>query len=172
VVLESTNVGGLRFANVEIPAGARIDAAYVEVHVYHSDDPRLYLYAEAADDAADFSARRPDLATRGTAFARWEGDDIGEGWRRSPDIANLVQESIDRPGWESGNAFALLMQPAGGRFRFRGWDYGEGEYAARLHVEYSLAATPMPTATRDVREFIYPLKIDVIGEIILRTSRD
>jgi hypothetical protein len=45
VVLESTNVGGLRFANVEIAAGARIDAAHVEVHVYHSDDPRLYFYA-------------------------------------------------------------------------------------------------------------------------------
>jgi hypothetical protein len=88
------------------------------------------------------------------AFARWEGDGIGEGWRRSPDIANLVQESIDRPGWESGNAFALLMQPAGGRFRLRGWDYGEGEYAARLHAEYSLAATPTPTATPtpEVRE--------------------
>lgn len=78
---QTTNVGGLRFANVEIPSGARIDAAYIEAYVYHSDDPRLYLFAEAADDAADFSARRPDLSGRGEAFTRWEGDDIGEGWR-------------------------------------------------------------------------------------------
>lgn len=138
VVLESTSWGGLRFSDLPVPQGARIVSANVEVLIAYRDDPSLYIYAQDTDNAADFSASGPRTRAGMRYFVRWYADSIGEGWRTSPDLAPLIQEVVDQPGWRSGNALVLLWQNAGGRLRFRQWDHDGGLSAARLHVVYQV----------------------------------
>jgi hypothetical protein len=132
------NRPGWRFAQVDVPQGARIESAYLEVYVDQRDDPSMYLYAEAVDDAPDFSNAGPQYRTWGDVHALWDADDVGFGWHQSPDIAALIQEVVARPGWGSGNAIAILAQPVGGgRVHIRQWDHEAGRFAARLMIHYS-----------------------------------
>jgi hypothetical protein len=57
----------------------------------------------------------------------------------SPDIAAVVQEIVDRPGWASGQAMAFFLdgdevQNIDGY----SWDYNSGQYAPRLYIEYTV----------------------------------
>lgn len=129
---------GWRFTQIDVPQGARIDSAYLEVYVDERDDPSMYLYAQAVDDAPDFADSGPQYRTWGRAHALWDTDDLGFGWHQSPNISALIQEVVDRPGWASGNAIAILAQPiGGGRVHLRQWDYEQGRFAARLTIQYS-----------------------------------
>jgi hypothetical protein len=132
--------GGLRFVDLQIPQGARITTAYIQLHVMDlHDDPSLNIYAEATDDAADFSSELAPLRARTDGAVRWNGSDLGEGWARSPDLASVIQEVVDREGWQPGNAIALLLEGvSGGGLAFSQWDREMGAYAARLTVMYEI----------------------------------
>ena len=52
----------------------------------------------------------------------------------------MLQEIIDRPGWASGNAIALVLGGSGSRVA----DSAEGGYDTRLHVEFEFAGDRPP----------------------------
>jgi hypothetical protein len=54
--------------------------------------------------------------------------------QRTPDLAWVVQEVVDRPGWASGNALALLVTGRGHRTAVA--YEGGAARAAVLHVDY------------------------------------
>jgi serine protease len=141
---------GLRFTRVALPEGARVVRASLEVNVFGFDDPRLFVYAEDNDRAADFSRSPPLERELTTASVRWSASNIGGGWQSSPDLAPIIQEVVSRPGWAPGDPIALILHNDGGQLRFRQWDYGHGPYAARLHLVYTeesgTTASPTPTA--------------------------
>jgi hypothetical protein len=134
--------GGLRFVDLKIPQGARITTAYFQLHMMDlHDDPSLNIYAEATDDAADFSSGLVPLRAHTDKAVSWNGSDLGEGWARSPDLASVIQEVVDREGWQPGNAIALLLEGVpGGGVAFSQWDREMGAYAARLTVIYEVVA--------------------------------
>jgi hypothetical protein len=132
------NRPGWRFVQVDIPQGAQIESAYLNVCVDQRDDPSMYLYAQPVDDAPDFSTSGPQYRAWGRAHVLWDADDVGFGWHQSPNVAALIQEVVDRQGWGSGNAIAILAQPiGGGRVHMRQWDYEAGRFAARLTIQYT-----------------------------------
>jgi hypothetical protein len=152
MIMDSGNWGGLRFTDLPIPQGARITSAYLQVRVDYRDDPALYIYVQAADDAHGFSQAGPQGRQRGSSYTRWQAKDVGDGWVNTPDLATLVQEIVDRPGWSPGNAIAFLWWPtSGSRLHVRQWDFDSGNSAARLIVRYEggdggeATATPAPT---------------------------
>ncbi len=107
---------GLRFQNVAIPKGAKIDSAFFVVVSHEAktadDVARLTIYAEATDNAATFN--ETDLITDrvGTnAKVAWTVDEEWGLWttERSVDISSVVQEIVDRDGWVSGNAIAFIV---------------------------------------------------------------
>lgn len=103
---------GLRFANVVVPRGAIIHTAKLVVDVVDdsSESPKLDILAEAADDAVDFlSDADVTSRTRTAASVSWSDDNIGQGIKRSPDIAAVLQEVVNRPGFLSGNAIVLFL---------------------------------------------------------------
>ena len=55
--------------------------------------------------------------------------------QRTPNLAPVVQEIIDQPGWLTGNAVALTIAGTGVRTA-RSFDFGSG--APLLHVEYTI----------------------------------
>lgn len=146
-------VVGLRFRDVEVPSRARITSAHVQFHVDEAgtEPTSLMIAAHASDDAPPFRDVPHDIGLRPTtnASVTWEpppwgtvGADGEE--QRTPDLTRVLQELVDRPGWEAGNAIAVLISGTGQRVA-ESFD-GNPERAPLLHVEYA------PTVVLDVIE--------------------
>ena len=104
-----------RFQNVTIPQGAKIDSAVLIVFAHEDEtaEARVTVYAEATDDSPMFSETEAiDDRTRTNNSFRWIIDEDWTMWQpyHSPNLASVVQEVIDRPGWQSGNSLTLFMQ--------------------------------------------------------------
>ena len=156
---------GLRFADIRIPRGTPIQAAYLQ---FTAGPPRteptdLTLHAELAGDAVAFTDVRQNISVRQRTAAsvnwspepwevasRWPGARVPDAAyessvrQRTPDLAALIQEVVDRPDWHDGNAVVLLISGSGQRIA---WSYGAArqelrlERAPRLYIEL---AEPSP----------------------------
>ena len=103
---------GVRFPGVAVPRGAIVLAAHFEPSTIAFDDPDVILYLHDHDDAPDFAdvADEDVLSrTRTTASTVWDATNVGSGYVPSPDISAAVQEVVDRAGWASGQAMALVV---------------------------------------------------------------
>ena len=140
---QPTDIVGIRFAGVTIPQGASVTEAYIQFQVdeLNSGAASLTIEAETTDDAAPFTAAAFDISSRPrtTASALWTPPDwttIGERGpdQRTVDISAVIQEIVDRPGWASGNALAVIISGSGTRTAeaFEGDPAG----APTLHVEF------------------------------------
>lgn len=173
---------GLRFQNLCIPKGARIDSAFIEVHSHEAktaeDVAELTIYGNDVDHAETFT--EDALITDRTytnAVVEWT---VAEEWglwtkHRTPDLSSIVQELVDRDGWDAGNAIAFIIE---GRNQgasevenareFESYEYiadpedgGDGqnkpERVPRLYVYYS---SPNVTSVREVfTPAVEPLKV-------------
>ena len=135
---------GLRFANINIPQGATILSARLEV--YSASQPQWiaisFQYAgEASDNSAPFSAgskpsQRPLTAARvnHSSSVNWNANT----WYQLDDIRVIVQEIINRPGWQSGNSLSIILRGTGtayGRKFVRAFE-GGATGAVRLIITY------------------------------------
>ncbi len=107
---------GMRFSNVQVPEGATITSARLEVRAASSDKGKVtfYLHAEASDDATAFTETSRNISTRPLSRARQSWSPAA--WVRGntygiSGLQNELQEVIDRPGWKRGNALALVIKP-------------------------------------------------------------
>jgi ASPM-SPD-2-Hydin domain-containing protein len=145
---------GLRFIGVAIPQGAQIASAYVQFKAAEtgSTATTLTIQGEDADDAAPFAATtanfssRPRTATSSSwSPPAWNAvNEVGTAQQTS-DIAGVVQEIVTRPGWASGHALVLVITGTGKRVA-KSFD-GDAAGAPLLHVVYTAAGSPTPTAT-------------------------
>lgn len=118
-------VVGMRFAAVAIPPGSQVVAAHIQfsaLEVTTGAPASLSVRAQAVDDAPGFNDVLADLSSRPTtaAAASWQpGDWPTAGERgdaeRTTDLSPVIQEVIDRPGWASGQAIAILVTGQGRR---------------------------------------------------------
>ncbi len=127
--LELVNDGGdqtvgLRFNGLYIPQGAEISNAWLQ---FTADETSygacsLLIRAQAADDAPLFKKLKYDLSLRQLTsnFISWQPDNwtiVGEAGlsQRSPNLAAVLQEVVDRPGWQAGNSVAFAITGTGRR---------------------------------------------------------
>jgi len=133
---------GLRFARVSIPPGALITRGHVEFKVDEttSEPTTLLIEGEAADDAAVFTNTAGNVSSRPrtSAFARWAPGswDTAGAMQKTPDLSTVIQEIVDRPGWQRNNALVLLIGGSGRRVAVS-FD-GEPTGAPRLHLRYRM----------------------------------
>ncbi len=115
---------GLRFTTLGIPQGAAITKAYVQFMADETDDEvtSLVLRAEASDSAAAFDETDNDLSDRtvSTATVDWSPaawTTVGDAGvaQRTPDLSALVQEAVNRAGWSTDSALAVLITGSGKR---------------------------------------------------------
>jgi hypothetical protein len=118
---------GVRFRNIEIPAGSLILGAYIQFAVDNNNknfDPcDLTIQAEQSGNPAPYDSNNPFNISSRAAFLTtvdWSIPNgswmvIGEagGDQRSPDIASLISEIIAQPDWASGNAMAFMISGTG-----------------------------------------------------------
>lgn len=169
---DSTQTIGLRFAPLGVPAGAKIVAAHLELAVAEasSEATSLQIGAEAADSAPPFTEARGDLSARPLAPTRvqwaprpwladktdgggYDGSTASAGFvappamERSPDLSEVVQDLVDRPGWTPDSAAALLITGRGRRVATAFDD--DPTAAPRLVVSYRPPVGAQPEVTID-----------------------
>jgi Peptidase family C25/Propeptide_C25 len=142
-------MAGMVFRNINVPPGAEIISAHLKICAYddHLNDV-VYgaIQAEAADDADAFGQFRSiGLLSRTQASVNWDIVEpwTAQTWYESPDIANVIQEVVNRSGWTTGSAVAILYstrQRQGGYRYFCSYDRG-GDYAPKLDITYAVDGT-------------------------------
>ncbi|MCW8984000.1 MAG: DNRLRE domain-containing protein, partial [Thermoanaerobaculales bacterium] len=140
--------GGIRFSGISIPQGALINRATLTVRMYTSsstyDDINCTVHAHDTDDAPDFADDTTILARPMTTGVPWVVANAGLTWQ-SIDVASEIQAIVDRGGWSSGNALALLLigkSDYSAFARFASYDYSSGAYRPRLSIDWSINQTP------------------------------
>lgn len=114
---------GLRFRNLPMPQGAVVVDAFLDFTTDStaSDQPTsLVIHGLALDDPSEYSYVDHAISAqpRTTQAVAWNDLPI---WQtldevhRSPDLRTVVQEIVDRPGWTSGKALALVISGSGWR---------------------------------------------------------
>ncbi|MFK7860275.1 MAG: PilC/PilY family type IV pilus protein [Granulosicoccus sp.] len=151
-VQAGTDTWALRFDELNIPRGATINSATLDVisRGNYYGTSTLEIVGEATDDSAplraipgDFTSRsNPGKAT--TAKVTWNaGDWYGNDWGRytysSPNLNTIVSEITDRPGWCGGNALTLIVDVAGVDRAARSHD-NDPYLAPVLQIDYSPAS--------------------------------
>jgi hypothetical protein len=142
-VLSTGYIGGLLFRGVNIPPGATVTSAYINLVPLTYDDPDVTIRgefnpADFAETANNFGSR-----TKTTAGVSWVASDIGlEEYAASPDISPVLQEIIDTEGWATGDDLALFLIHNGGAGSFAFAAYENTTYGPpQLVVEWTIAAT-------------------------------
>jgi hypothetical protein len=140
---------GLRFRGVEIPNGAQIVSAYLQLYAGMTEKSAALVQAQATGNAADFGPDQPGVVTRKRTQASvawdWQGDEPEDTWTSSPDLQPIIQEIVNRPDWSSGNAIALIYDgknTLGSGTYFRSWE-ADPQRAAKLQITYRPASGTM-----------------------------
>ena len=145
---------GLRFTDLSIPQGAVITNAYIQFQADETGrtSTNLTIAAHDTNSASAFSNDSGDISQRPrtTARATWQPpawNTVGEAGsaQRTTNLAAVVQEVVNRSGWNSGNDMAFIISGTGKRVAesYEGSSTG----APLLHVEYQTATDPTPTDT-------------------------
>ncbi|MEE4662021.1 MAG: VWA domain-containing protein, partial [Halieaceae bacterium] len=114
---------GLRFTDLQVPQGAKILSAYLELYAEDDadDDPTtVRIEIQNTDDAEQFTNNNGTVDGRSWgAQTDWS---FSNRWReersyRSSDIGSLVQSVVNRGGWDIGNAMAFRLRKQSGENR-------------------------------------------------------
>ncbi|MFN0216900.1 MAG: PhoX family protein, partial [Saprospiraceae bacterium] len=145
-------VVGMRFTGLSIPKGALITKAYIQFQVdatnKNTDPCNLWITAEDADNPATFDLTPFNITSRAklTDTVLWtipagSWNMVGQNGadQRSADISVLVQQLVNRSGWNLGNAMSFVIGGTGTREAesFDGLPAG----APKLIVEFITAQT-------------------------------
>ena len=142
-------VVGLRFPGINIPVGAVINNAYIQFYADEilSVPTDLTIHGEAIDDAPAFanslhniSARLRTTAAVSWTPAPWISKDVAGPDQRTPNLAPVIQEIMNRPGWSGGNALALIITGTGERAA-KSYD-GDPSGAPSLYISFSVPTAP------------------------------
>ncbi len=147
-------VVGLRFSAVTVPPKAQILAAWVQFSVDEtgSDAAVLMIRGEAADQAALFAETTRNISSRIATLAAvswspgaWSSTGAAGTAQRTSDLARILQEIVDRPGWKAGNPVALTISGSGHRVAVA--RDGSSSAAPLLHVEYTAVKNRAPSVS-------------------------
>ncbi|MGH9957513.1 MAG: right-handed parallel beta-helix repeat-containing protein [Pyrinomonadaceae bacterium] len=138
-------VVAMRFANITIPKRATITNAYIQFTAKEqtwTKPASLILRAQASDSSAVFTTTAFNLSSRPltSASVSWSPvvwSVVGEAntKERTPNLASVIQEVVNRSGWISGSSIAVIVKGSGHR---TAWAYdGSTSRAPLLHIEFA-----------------------------------
>src|SRR6266511_3736386 len=167
---------GMRFNGIGIPRNATITNAYVQfvASEVQSSPTQLTIQAQAADNALTFGSKKSDLSLRPrtTAATLWSVDPwmaVGDSKRaeRTPSLAAVIQEVVNRSGWANGNSIALIVTGTGQRVA-KSFDAASGASAPVLNVEWQISSqtNAAPTVSIDpVADVTLPAGTSLSGHV-------
>ncbi len=145
---------GIRFPGIAIPQGASIIDAYIEFQAEETDSvaTSVVLAAEAIDDGLPFTEAQNDITSRTItgASVAWSNispwNTVGEK-HHTPNLGSVVQEVVNRAGWQSGNALVVIITGTGKRIA-ESYD-GSASGAPRLVVSFTTDNDNLPPVITD-----------------------
>jgi hypothetical protein len=150
---------GLRFNGITIPQGANIRSAYIEFQAdeSHSAQTDLIFHGEDADNAQTFVNATNNITLRDTTGASvvwnnvpaWVKDQTGTADYRTPNLAAVIQEIVNRTLWSKGNSLAIIITGTLGSKRVAESFNGVSAAAPRLYVEFVGGSPNMPPQADD-----------------------
>ena len=143
---------GLRFRGITIPRNATIRHAHLQFKVdeVNTEGTALTIRGQATDNAPAFSTSRGGISARPVTKAAisWKPASwttIGKmgADQRTPGIASIIQEIVNRSGWSSGNSLVIIVRGSGERTA-EAFD-GDKAGAPLLHIEFTSSGVEQPT---------------------------
>lgn len=132
---------GFRFTGFNIPAGATILQAYLEVYFYADIyEFKVNIYAEDnASPSSFYIGWMPRQRPKTSAYTTWNTT-LSSGWNQTPDFASVIQELVDTYG--ALDTIVILMEGANDKWSTRVYSYdGNPSYAAKLTVVWQTQAS-------------------------------
>ena len=139
---------GLVFNDLNIPTGAVITNAYIQFTADETDSgsTNLTIHGEDNDNALSFTSSDFNITSRPTTAASvnwipptWSSEGEAGTDQQTPDLSTLVQEIVDRSGWEDNNSMGFVISGNGARTAV---SYnGSPADAAILHVTYNIGSS-------------------------------
>ena len=120
----SPTTAALRFTGVQIPNGATITSAEVQFTADETgtNATNLVVRAERADNSAPIATTAFNISSRPRTAASvawpvptWLTVGAAGPGQRTPNLAAVLQEVVDRPGWALGNALTVIFTGTGRR---------------------------------------------------------
>ncbi|MEM8891523.1 MAG: chitobiase/beta-hexosaminidase C-terminal domain-containing protein, partial [Bacteroidota bacterium] len=164
--LELVNDGGaqtvgLRFNNINLPQGSQIERAYIQFAVDESSSAfaRVELRTEQVDNAVAFEEINQNLTNRDFSGAAvvWQIDPWNSEFeqgpaQRSPELKAIIQEVLDRAGWQGGNSLVFGITGSGTRTAIA---YNrDPEFAPVLHIEAQVPISNTPINDMYINELM------------------
>lgn len=142
--------GWMRFTNITIPQGSTIASATLTLRTtsdtFGSGNATTTLRGVDEDDhvaPTSTATWQADHAIHTTASVNWSFTLVGAGSTlTSPNIASIIQEIVDRPGWTSGNDIGIHWdENMSDLDKSQGWaTYENTLYAeSQLSITYTVA---------------------------------
>ena len=136
-------LAGVRFRGVAIPRGARITSAVLNVYpAGRVKDPITVLYrGELSAQATPFTSTSNNLSSRSrtrTSVVETPPAWVPGEYASSPNLAGVIEEVVNQPGWQSGNPLVLFIEDQGssGSRRISSVESGAST-AVTLRIQYS-----------------------------------
>lgn len=151
----STNqIVGVHYGSINVPQGKTISTAYLQFQCdeVSTGSVTITIKGEDIDNALAFTTTAYDVSSRTqtSASVAWSPADwntIGESGaaQRTGEIKTIIQEIVNRGGWNAGNSMAFIFSgPSGTR---------TAETNPTLHIEYAgikyACGTNVPTQDED-----------------------
>jgi type IV pilus assembly protein PilY1 len=149
--MDQNQTNGVRFDNITVPPGATITDARIVFKSTNGDssNTNLRFYGEADVNSAVFptscsgcKAVSGRIKTAASVFwspNNWSNNEQGAD-TTTPNLAAIVQEIVDMPGWASGNPLTFIQTNGGFGQRRADTYQGSASGAAMLSVTYTTAS--------------------------------
>ena len=116
---------GLRFTNINLLQGAKIDSAFIQFAVddVNTEATSLLIEGELSSNSETFSTSDNNISARLRTTSTIAWNDVPD-WdvrfevgpnQRTPDIGSIVQELVDQGNWIAGNAMTFIIGGSGTR---------------------------------------------------------
>ncbi len=153
---------GLRYDNLALPQGATVINAYLQFTADsdESNAANFTIYAEDDHNSAAFQGADYDISSRlkTSNSVSWSPNDWTlESVEQSPSLTTLLQQLVNKNGWQSGNPVTFLIEGTGTRSAYsRDTDANK---APKLIIEFSYNSSISQTSieeTPEIKVKIFP----------------
>src|SRR3989344_1757568 len=155
---------GLRFSNIAIPRGSTITNARFEVRSSGAQWITIGydIYTDNSGNSQPFTtSSKPSDRTLSTNKVSHTSDSqwLADTWYSSNDIANLIQEIVNREDWQSGNNLSIITKGTVGTWGIKNavsFD-GSASFAPKLVITFTdPSGLPAPIITNITSSQITP----------------
>jgi len=145
---------GLRFNNLNIPAGSTISNAHIQFTASQTNTQtiNLTITGHLIGNAPEFLAQDNNISDRvkTSASISWPVPSWSNGAstndQRTPDISSIITELINHPDFVVGNSIVIIIEGGTGRNAVAYED--QPNNAAELCISYQSSSTPPTVDTR------------------------